>query len=104
MQKLQNIIDERILPLIYQNDRCLSSFAAEKVQKMVDVLKDAERCQLWGEMEFCLSNLAIIRKLITDLIEVITPFNEVFRSALLAAYTAVDDKMCTVLGDMKGAN
>ena len=103
MQKLQNIIDERILPLIYQNDRCLSSYAAEKVQKMVDVLKDAERCQHWGEMEFCLSNLAIIRKQVTELIEVITPFNEPFRTALIAVYTAVDDKICEVVDDLKGA-
>lgn len=103
MQKIQNIIDEKVLPLIYQNDRCLSSYSAEKVQKMVESLQDAGRCQQWGELEFCLSNLAILRKQITDLIEVITPFNEQFRTALIAIYTAVDDQMCEVLDILKGA-
>jgi len=103
MQKIQNIIDEQVLPLIYQSDRCLSNFAAEKVQRIIEELQDAERCQTWGEMEFCLSNLAIVRKQITNLIEVITPFNEPFRTALLAVYTAVDDKMCEVVDTLKGA-
>jgi hypothetical protein len=103
MQKIQNVIDEQVLPLIYRNDRCHSSFAAEQIQKVVEVLQDAERCQKWGEMEFCLSNLAIVRKQITNLIEVITRFNEPFRTALLAVYTAVDDKMCEVVDTLKGA-
>lgn len=98
MQKIQNIIDVQILPLIYRNERCLSSYAAAQIQKIVDVLKDAERCQQWEEMEFCLSNLAIIRKQVTELIEVITPFNEPFRTALLAVYTEVDNAICEVKG------
>lgn len=103
MQKIQNVIDERILPLIYNHNRCHSSFIAEQIQKVVEVLQDAERCQKWGEQEFCLSNLSIIRKQITSLIEVITPFNEPFRTALLAVYTAVDDKICEVVDSLKGA-
>lgn len=98
MQKIQNIIDEQILPLIYRNERCLSSYAADQIQKVVEVLQDAERCQKWGETEFCLSNLAIIRKLTTDLIEIITPFNEPFRAALLATYAEVDNTICELKG------
>lgn len=71
-----------------------SSYIDTHLRLVEQSWKDANRNTERGDNDFAVANIAIARGVITNLIEVITPFSAFLRAELMPIYLAIDNHLC----------